>query len=117
MEREQMPERADDSGDSDRQDERPQVVVLKEGDLSAEEVMQIKKEINVGKKDEQPQADGKIIFKKPIKCSFDKFGGITASSDKRKKSEITEKKKAGSGVKVQNKSLLSFGGGDDDEDE
>ncbi|KAK1794623.1 hypothetical protein P4O66_001342 [Electrophorus voltai] len=115
--REQMPERDDDSGDSDREDERPQVVVLKEGDLSAEEVMQIKKEINVGKKDEQPQADGKIIFKKPIKRSSDKFGGITASSDKRKKSEITEKKKEGSGVKVKNKSLLSFGGGDDDENE
>ncbi|RXM28209.1 hypothetical protein EOD39_2692 [Acipenser ruthenus] len=32
----------DDSGDSDREDELPQVVVLKKGDLSAEELMKIK---------------------------------------------------------------------------
>ncbi|XP_076827761.1 uncharacterized protein KIAA1143 homolog [Brachyhypopomus gauderio] len=115
--REQMPVRDEDSGDSDREDEMPQVVVLKEGDLSAEEVMQMKKDTKVSKEDEQPQDDGKILFKKPTKRSSDKFGGITASSHKRKKNETDEeKKKEGSGVKVKNKSLLSFGG-EDDEDE
>ena len=36
-----MPALEDDSG-SDREDELPQVVILKKGDLSAEEVLQIK---------------------------------------------------------------------------
>lgn len=63
--------------------------------------------------DEQPPADGKILFKKPAKRSSDKFEGITASSNsKKKKSENEEKKE--SGVKVKNRSLLSFG---DDEEE
>lgn len=40
-----MPQCDDDSdGDSDREDEMPQVVVLKKGDLSAEEVMKVKKD-------------------------------------------------------------------------
>lgn len=37
----EMPALEDDSG-SDREDELPQVVILKKGDLSAEEVLQIK---------------------------------------------------------------------------
>lgn len=71
--------------------------------------------INLFVPDEQPPADGKILFKKPAKRSSDKFEGITASSNskKKKKSENEEKKKE-SGVKVKNSSLLSFG---DDEDE
>lgn len=39
-----MPQLDDDSGDSDREDEMPQVVVLKKGDLSADEVIKIKKD-------------------------------------------------------------------------
>ncbi|KTG43948.1 hypothetical protein cypCar_00023409 [Cyprinus carpio] len=68
---------------------------------------------------EQPPLDGKIVFKKPVKRSSDKFKGITASSSK-KKSEDGEKKESKAGVKVKNNSLLSFGGGgggDDDDDE
>lgn len=37
-----MPQLDEDSGDSDREDEMPQVVVLKKGDLDADEVMKIK---------------------------------------------------------------------------
>nr|AAH66704.1 Zgc:77056 protein [Danio rerio] len=47
--KEQMPQCDDDSGDSDREDEMPQVVVLKKGDLSAEEVMKMKKRFKGGK--------------------------------------------------------------------
>ena len=41
LQRQAMPTLDDDSG-SDREDELPQVVVLKKGDLSADEVKQIK---------------------------------------------------------------------------
>uniref|UniRef100_A0A8C1W979 DUF4604 domain-containing protein n=1 Tax=Cyprinus carpio TaxID=7962 RepID=A0A8C1W979_CYPCA len=118
--KQQMPQfDDDDSGDSDREDEMPQVVVLKKGDLSAEEVMKTKKDTKGSNKDEQPPLDGKIVFKKPVKRSSDKFKGITASSSKKKKSEDGEKKDSKAGVKVKNNSLLSFGGGggDDDDDE
>lgn len=42
LQKQQMPQMDEDSGGSDREDEMPQVVVLKKGDLSAEEVMKIK---------------------------------------------------------------------------
>uniref|UniRef100_A0A8C8GVJ3 DUF4604 domain-containing protein n=1 Tax=Oncorhynchus tshawytscha TaxID=74940 RepID=A0A8C8GVJ3_ONCTS len=112
----EMPALEDDSG-SDREDELPQVVILKKGDLSAEEVLQIK-EVKDGTDKDKPPADGKILFKKPTKRSSDKFQGITASSNnnKKKKSEggDEEKKEEKSEKKVKNKSLLSFG---EDEDE
>ncbi|KAM9488106.1 uncharacterized protein KIAA1143 homolog [Clarias gariepinus] len=111
--RQELPKCDEDSGDSDREDEMPQVVVLKKGDLSAEEAMQLKKESKDSDKDEQRPADGKILFKKPAKRSSDKFEGITASSSSKKKKNEEEKKKE-SGVKVKNSSLLSFG---DDEEE
>ncbi|KAI3361504.1 hypothetical protein L3Q82_013656, partial [Scortum barcoo] len=133
--RQQMPTLDDDSG-SDREDELPQVVVLKKGDLSAEDVKKIKGELRGGpggrgeKGDELPP-DGKILFKKPAKrSSSDKFQGITASSSKRKKSNGGEKKKkeededeeekkkeVKSGKKVKNNSLLSFGGDEEEEED
>ncbi|KAG7336204.1 hypothetical protein KOW79_000897 [Hemibagrus wyckioides] len=112
--RQELPQCDEDSGDSDREDEMPQVVVLKKGDLTAEEAMLLKKDIKGSDKDEQPPADGKILFKKPAKRSSDKFEGITASSNSKKKKSENEEKKKESGVKVKNRSLLSFG---DDEEE
>ncbi|XP_041726544.1 uncharacterized protein KIAA1143 homolog [Coregonus clupeaformis] len=110
----EMPALEDDSG-SDREDELPQVVILEKGDLSAEEVLQIKGVKDGTEKEDKPPADGKILFKKPTKRSSDKFQGITASSSKKKKSEgEDEEKKEKSEKKVKNKSLLSFG---EDEDE
>ena len=45
-----QPQLPDEDGDhSDKEDEQPQVVVLKKGDLSAEEVMKIKAEIKAAK--------------------------------------------------------------------
>ncbi|KAM6910787.1 uncharacterized protein KIAA1143 homolog isoform 2-T2 [Xenentodon cancila] len=118
--RQLMPTLDDDSG-SDREDELPQVVVLKGGDLTAEEVKKIK--------GNEAAPDGKILFKKPAKrSSADKFQGITASSSKKKKSsegekekekekEEGEKREGKSGKKVKNNSLLSFGGDEEEEDD
>ncbi|KAF4087970.1 hypothetical protein AMELA_G00077480 [Ameiurus melas] len=111
--REELPRCNEDSGDSDREDEMPQVVVLKKGDLTAEEALQLKKDTKDPNQDEQPPADGKILFKKPAKRSSDKFEGIKASSNSKKK-KIEKEDKKESGVKVKNSSLLSFG---DDEEE
>lgn len=72
---------------------------------------------------DDPPADGKILFKKPAKrSSEDKFQGITASSSKKKKSDRGEKtqdeqKEVKSGKKIKNKSLLSFGGDDEEEED
>ncbi|KAK5862857.1 hypothetical protein PBY51_018212 [Eleginops maclovinus] len=116
-----MPVLDDDSG-SDKEDELPQVVVLKGGDLSAEDVKKIKDELRpAGEKDDAAPPDGKILFKKPAKRSSDKFQGIKASSSKKKKSEEGEdgeevKKDVKSGKKVKNNSLLSFGGDEEEEE-
>ncbi|XP_035019696.1 uncharacterized protein KIAA1143 homolog isoform X2 [Hippoglossus stenolepis] len=115
-----MPALDDDSG-SDREDELPQVVVLKGGDLTAEEVKKINAEMHTGggsaEKDDGPPPGGKIFFKKPAKrSSSDKFQGLTSSSSKKKKSDEGEKKEMKSGKKVKNNSLLSFGG-DEEKDE
>ncbi|CAJ1061401.1 uncharacterized protein KIAA1143 homolog [Xyrichtys novacula] len=120
--RQAMPTLDDDSG-SDQEDELPQVVVLKSGDLSADEVKKIKELRGGTDKDDEPPSDGKILFKKPAKrSSSDKFQGITASSSKKKKSdggekEEEEKKEVKSGKKVKNNSLLSFGGDEEEEDD
>lgn len=124
--RQAMPAQDDDSG-SDHEDELPQVVVLKDGDLTADDVKKIKDEMRSGggaERDEAPP-DGKILFKKPAKrSSSDKFQGITASSSKKKKSDgeqkdKEEKKEEGvkTGKKVKNNSLLSFGGDDEEEED
>ncbi|XP_022071603.1 uncharacterized protein KIAA1143 homolog [Acanthochromis polyacanthus] len=123
--RQEMPTLDDDSG-SDKEDELPQVVVLKGGDLTAEEVKKIKVEMRAGggtEKDAEAPPDGKILFKKPAKrSSSDKFQGITASSSKKKKSdggekEEEEKKEGKSGKKIKNNSLLSFGGDEEEDDD
>ncbi|XP_063778479.1 uncharacterized protein KIAA1143 homolog [Pseudophryne corroboree] len=116
--RQELPVTADDSDGSDKEDEQPQVVVLKKGDLSEDEVIKIKQQIKESTKDEEPvPADGKIMFRKPEKRSTgDKFSGINTSSSKKKKpEETTESSSVKSSQKqVRNSSLLSF---DDDEDE
>ncbi|KAM6373427.1 uncharacterized protein KIAA1143 homolog isoform 4-T4 [Alca torda] len=76
--REQLPLADDDSENgSDKEDEQPQVVTLKKGDLTAEEAMKIKQQIKEALKSnesdgEQEPADGKIMFRKPAKRSSEK---------------------------------------------
>ncbi|XP_041650156.1 uncharacterized protein KIAA1143 homolog [Cheilinus undulatus] len=122
--RQEMPTLDDDSG-SDPEDESPQVVVLKSGDLTADEVKEIKDKMRAGsgaQEDDEPPPDGKVVFKKPAKRSSDKFQGITATSSKKKKSDGGEKEEEGkkevrSGKKVKNNSLLSFGGDEEEEED
>lgn len=122
--RQEMPTPDDDDSGSDREDELPQVVVLKSGDLTAEDVKKIKGEMRPGgaENDDEPPPDGKILFKKPAKrSSADKFQGITASSSKKKKSDggekEEEKKEVNLGKRVKNNSLLSFGGDEEEEED
>ncbi|KAF3829219.1 hypothetical protein GH733_003483 [Mirounga leonina] len=115
-----QPQLPDEDGDhSDKEDEQPQVVVLKKGDLSVEEVMKIKSEIKAAKADEEPAiVDGRIMYRKPVKRSSDeKYSGLTASSKKRKANEGEINKqdsvKKNSQKQIKNSCLLSF----DNEDE
>ncbi|XP_034029770.1 uncharacterized protein KIAA1143 homolog [Thalassophryne amazonica] len=114
-----LPALDDDSG-SDREDELPQVVVLQSGDLTADEVKQIKEKLSSGAatdKGGKSPADGKILFKKPEKrSSSDRFQGITASSSKKKKSDEQVEKEATPVKKIKN-SLLSFGGDEEEEED
>ncbi|XP_068260971.1 uncharacterized protein KIAA1143 homolog isoform X2 [Nyctibius grandis] len=84
--REQLPLADDDSENgSDKEDEQPQVVTLKKGDLTAEEAMKIKQQIKEALKsnesDGEPEpADGKIMFRKPAKRSSEKSLDFNVSS-------------------------------------
>ncbi|XP_007947858.1 uncharacterized protein KIAA1143 homolog [Orycteropus afer afer] len=115
----QLPE--EDGDHSDKDDEQPQVVVLRKGDLSVEEVMKIKAEIKAAKEDEEPvPADGRIMYRKPVKRPSDeKYSGLTASSKKKKTNEDEINKqdsfKKNSQKQIKNSSLLSFGNEDENE--
>ncbi|KAK2520346.1 hypothetical protein AV530_008763 [Patagioenas fasciata monilis] len=118
--REQLP-LADD--DSDNEDEQPQVVTLKKGDLTAEEAMKIKQQIKEALKsnesDGEPEpADGKIMFKKPAKRSSEKVLDFNVSSSKKMKEAKKTKREAttspSTAKQIKNSSLLSF---DDEEND
>ncbi|KAL6035483.1 hypothetical protein STEG23_021301 [Scotinomys teguina] len=114
-----QPQLPDDGDYSDKEDEQPQVVVLKTGDLTAEEAMKVKAEIKASKADEEPPpADGRIMYRKPAKrSSEEKCPGLTASSKKKKTNEDDINKqnsvRKNSQKQIRNSSLLSF----DNEDE
>ena len=92
----------------DQDDEAPTVVVLKKGDLTAEEAAKERlKQVDKEEEDEEPPADGKIRFKQPKKRS--------APEGEDKESSKASKKVQKKEVKVQ-KQLLSFGD-DEEEDE
>uniref|UniRef100_A0A8C5VJT2 DUF4604 domain-containing protein n=1 Tax=Microcebus murinus TaxID=30608 RepID=A0A8C5VJT2_MICMU len=116
-----QPQLPDEDGDySDKEDEQPQVVVVRKADLSAEEVMKIKAEIKAAKAEEEPApADGRIMYRKPVKHPSDeKYSGLTASSKKKKTSEDEinrDSVKKNSQKQIKNSSLLSFGNEDENE--
>ncbi|XP_014733917.1 PREDICTED: uncharacterized protein KIAA1143 homolog [Sturnus vulgaris] len=118
--REQLPPVDDDS---DKEDEQPQVVTLKKGDLTAEEAMKIKQQIKEALKskesDDEPEpADGKILFRKPAKRSSEKCLDFNVSSSKKMKEAKKTKTEAttsqSTSKQVKNSSLLSF---DDEEND
>ncbi|XP_054847340.1 uncharacterized protein KIAA1143 homolog [Eublepharis macularius] len=119
--KEQLPVPEDDD-ESDKEDEQPQVIVLKKGDLTAEEATKIKREIKdvsqaEAKDDEPDPADGKIVFRKPLKrSSGEKYSGLTASSSKKKKETKRNSPTSQNTTKqVKNCSLLSFDEEESDE--
>ncbi|NP_001006369.1 uncharacterized protein KIAA1143 homolog [Gallus gallus] len=122
--REQLPLADSDSENgSDNEDEQPQVVTLKKGDLTAEEAMKIKQQIKEALKsseqDGEPEsADGKIMFRKPAKRSSEKVLDFNVSSSKKmKKTKKTDREATSSqstAKQVKNSSLLSF---DDEEND
>lgn len=106
----EIPNFEDDDERPDNDDEKPVVVQLREGDLTAEEVEQLEKEA---------APDGKIKFKKPVKRSGEETELNTStkkkkeqSKDEAKKHEKGEKKdgkeKKKSGKAIKNSTLLSF---------
>ncbi|XP_077160375.1 uncharacterized protein KIAA1143 homolog [Paroedura picta] len=111
--KEQLPVPEEDDADSDKEDEQPQVIVLKKGDLTAEEATKIKREIKEASKatdDEPDPADAKIVFRKPSKRpSGEKYSGLTASSSKKKKeTKMISPTSQNTSKQVKNSSLLSF---------
>uniref|UniRef100_A0A8B9N894 KIAA1143 n=1 Tax=Accipiter nisus TaxID=211598 RepID=A0A8B9N894_9AVES len=122
--REQLPLADGDSEiGSDNEDEQPQVVTLKKGDLTAEEAMKIKQQIKEALKSnesvgEPEPADGKIMFRKPAKRSSEKFLDFNVSSSKKMKEAKKTKREAttpqSTAKQIKNSSLLSF---DDEEND
>ncbi|KAM9304337.1 uncharacterized protein KIAA1143 homolog isoform 2-T2 [Morus bassanus] len=121
--REQLPLADDDSENgSDNEDEQPQVVTLKKGDLTAEEAMKIKQQIKEALKSNEPDgepepADGKIMFRKPAKRSSEKCLDFNVSSSKKMKEAKKTKREASTpstAKQIKNSSLLSF---DDEEND
>ncbi|XP_074715371.1 uncharacterized protein KIAA1143 homolog [Strix uralensis] len=122
--REQLPLADGDSENgSDNEDEQPQVVTLKKGDLTAEEAMKIKQQIKEALKsnesDSEPEpADGKIMFRKPAKRSSEKSLDFNVSSSKKMKEAKKTKREAttpqSTAKQIKNSSLLSF---DDEEND
>ena len=69
-------------------------------------------------KDDEPPADGKVVFKKPTKKS-NKTSDLNVSTkkkDKLSKSKETVKDKSKKSKAISNKKLLSFGDEDEEED-
>lgn len=95
----------EDDGDEDRpdnDDEKPMIVQLREGDLTAEEVEELEKS-------QEPASDGKIKFKKPVKRSGEETELNTSTKKKKEEKEKKDRKeKKKSGKAVKNSTLLSF---------
>ncbi|KAF1405766.1 hypothetical protein FQV23_0008702, partial [Spheniscus humboldti] len=122
--REQLPLADGDSENgSDNEDEQPQVVTLKKGDLTAEEARKIKQQFKEALQSnesdgESEPADGKIMFRKPAKRSSEKFLDFNVSSSKKMKEAKKTKREAttlqSTAKQIKNSSLLSF---DDEEND
>uniref|UniRef100_S4RPN4 Zgc:77056 n=1 Tax=Petromyzon marinus TaxID=7757 RepID=S4RPN4_PETMA len=108
-----MPHRDDDDAE-EKEDERPQVVVMKDGDLTEEEARKLQGGASPFVTDDRP-ADGRILFRKPAK----REGGTpdTKASSKSAKRWREGKQEGGRSKKgdsaVKNAKLLSFGEDDD----
>lgn len=120
--REQLQRPGSDEEDN-FEDEKPTVVVLKAGDLTAEEAERLQLQNSDSLKEDEVPSDGRVIFKKPVKRSGDESSSQNATSIKKKRdgdgddnSKVDIKKKKNDAKKIKNASLLSFAEDDEDED-
>lgn len=107
--REELPQDTDDR-DVDLNEEKPVVVVLNEGDLTAEEAEAFSQD----REDDKPQG-GKILFKKPIKRTAEEenVNSSTSKAKKLKDAVVVNREKVSS---VKDSRLLSFDQDEDEED-
>ncbi|XP_052060683.1 uncharacterized protein KIAA1143 homolog [Mytilus californianus] len=111
--RAKMPDFDEDDDSPEKDDEKPMVVVLKKGDLTADEANNEQKALD-SKADDEAIADGKITFKKPEKRSSESTSDLNTSSAKKKKDSIKSLKS--NSKKVNDKKLLSFGDEEEEDD-
>lgn len=100
--REVLPHDADEL--EDKEDEQPLVVVLKSGDLTAEEVANIKKEEELA----PANLEERIVFRAPTKSSSN-------AGSKRSRCEEAQSAKRAKVAGVKNTKLLSFDQEDGDD--
>lgn len=91
----------------DLDDEKPVVVVLKAGDLTAEEAEKYHQ-----KEEDNGPADGRIIFKKPTK----RTDSASSAGGQAKRLKEADSCRRGQVSSVKDSRLLSFGGDEEDED-
>ncbi|KAJ1523522.1 hypothetical protein ONE63_001373 [Megalurothrips usitatus] len=102
----------DESDSDDHDEEQPQVVVVKEGDLTAEEASEAKREKEEGPAD----LNQRVVFRKPDKSK--KADVSSADSSEPSNIDSTESKRSkveGSKKQSQTKSVLSFAEDEDEE--
>ncbi|KAI0217883.1 hypothetical protein LSAT2_030344 [Lamellibrachia satsuma] len=101
----------DDSGSDgeERDDEKPVIVVLRKGDLDADEVAQIE---GVGNKEQSAgtneEAGGRIIFKKPKKTTSESNSELKTSSSLKSNSKDHTSDSKNKTKTLTNTKLLSF---------
>ncbi|XP_055933538.1 uncharacterized protein KIAA1143 homolog [Argiope bruennichi] len=97
-----------DDDQEERDDEKPVIVVLNEGDLTEEQAKKITDKADLNKK---------ITFAKPVKKDNEEKNSLDFSS---KKKDDLQKKiniQKGKSESLKNTSLLSFGDEDEDEED
>ncbi|XP_071084249.1 uncharacterized protein KIAA1143 homolog [Haliotis cracherodii] len=115
----QQPELDSDEDAPELEDEKPVVVVLKDGDLTEDQADHAKKESEkTAASVDDITTEGKITFKKPVKRSaeLETNTELTVSTSGKKKKEGEKKDKQSSSKKVKNSNLLSFGDDEEEED-
>ncbi|CAG9763365.1 unnamed protein product [Ceutorhynchus assimilis] len=117
-------ERAGDEDFLDGEEEQPQVVVLRPGDLSAQEAAQEKLRLEKEEEEKPADLDAPIVFKKPVKKTTSDSSGTSSDTQKDKEETKTSKRSLDSTDKDKkskkklknNKSLLSFDEEEEEED-
>ncbi|ODM94213.1 hypothetical protein Ocin01_12466, partial [Orchesella cincta] len=104
-------ERALPEDEQDKDDERPTVVVLKSGDLTAEEAEKLGVFVEEKDEDDAEDSSGRVMFKKPAKRPLE------PSKEDAEKIRSKLEKRESSMKKVNNKTLLSFDDEEDDDDD